>query len=135
MALSGLPGALGRESADVHFVEHLAQQRNASPLAIAPDVARGIDDLRGAMGPLGLEPRGRIGQHQGFTVETKAIARAGSGLRREAGKIPTVFRRQDERLGGDRLMGRDEVHFDFTTSRSPNAKVDATVALHFGADG
>src|SRR6185503_5013131 len=91
LAGGGRPRALAREGAHVQLVEHLARQGETAPVRVAPGERARIDHARGAVRPVGLEARGRIGQQLLTTVEAIAIEQPGPGIRDLAREVTVVL--------------------------------------------
>ena len=87
----GREGALGREGADMQFVDHRLVPRPAAPGLIGPDEARRIDHFARAVHVVGLMARRRVG-HPQPVVELEHVARAGPGLG-DMQPVPAVRRR------------------------------------------
>ncbi|MDF2622215.1 MAG: hypothetical protein K0S00_4874 [Xanthobacteraceae bacterium] len=58
----GGKGALRREGADMHLVEHVAGRRQSRPFLVRPGKRGRIDHCRGAIHTHGLETRGEVGK-------------------------------------------------------------------------
>ena len=87
----GVPGSFRGEGADVHFVKHLAVGGNAGPGVVGPVEGGGVDDLRRAMGAVGLEAGGGIGERLLGAIEAKAISCSGPGVGGESAEIAVGF--------------------------------------------
>ena len=120
-----VPRSLGRERADVHFVDHLSIKRDPRPVGIGPGERTGVDDLRGAERALGLKPRRRIGKDSVLTpVKTKAVSHPGLRSRHEGREVALFSGFELDGLKPARLV-RLEDDFDSLPPRRPNAKVNA----------
>src|SRR5437762_1337457 len=93
LAGGGRPGSLGRECADVHFVNDLALQIHARPFLIAPAEIPIIDHAGRAMWSAGLIAGRRIWVEIPALIQPKAVARAGSDFG-FTGKITISLRDQ-----------------------------------------
>jgi hypothetical protein len=60
----------------MHFVNDLAFDMDAAPIAVGPAKSRWIDDLRGTMRALGLKTRGGV-RIRIFAIEAKSIEHSG----------------------------------------------------------
>ena len=127
--------AFGREGADVQFVDHLPRKGRAGPVAVAPGVGAGVDNLRRSMRALRLAAGGRIGIEVPL-AEPVAVARTGRGVRHEGGKIAAALgaHRHALRLRGAAGPGRFEAHLDVLPIGRPDAEMHAAAGLKLGAD-
>src|SRR4051812_44481840 len=75
----GAEGALGREGADVQFIEDRLLPRAAAPIRIAPSMGSGVDHLARPMHVLGLVAGGRVGHAQPVR-EGETVASAGARM-------------------------------------------------------
>ena len=89
--------ALRREGANVQFVDYLSGERHAGPIAVAPGVGPGVDDLRRAFRAFRLAAGGRIGIGV-LPAEPVAVPRAGLTLRHEDGEVAAALSRHGQEL-------------------------------------
>src|ERR1043166_1299604 len=103
--------AFGSEGADVELIEDQSLESHARPVLVMPGERAGVDDLRGTVHPLRLEPGRRVGERS-RTVDQVTIAASGTRFRpfeREeaAGirlhRIGAPSRTLDDQLYGFRL--------------------------------
>ena len=127
-------GSLGRERAEVQFINHLARQRHTAPGLIVPLEGRGIDDFRQSVRSVGLPARRRVRKELLVVVQAKAIAAAGRGGCRETGEVAVAFGFQWNPLQWLVGTGLAQLDGDRTSPRRPNAKMNAPGGLNLGAD-
>src|SRR5262249_34717970 len=132
-----VPGALAREGAHVHLVDHLARQANAAPAAVGPREGARVDDLRRAVRPLGLEARGRV-REEVPAVEPEAVAVAGAGDADLAGEVTAGLGLQSQ---GDRAAAGEfapavfQDHFHAPPLRCPDPEMYAPLREGLRPDG
>ena len=87
------PGALPGKRPDVHFIDDLPLDADARPAGVPPGKRRGIDDLRGPVGTIGVTARGGTGV-LALSIAAETVPATGGGLGDESGVIPVWLRFQ-----------------------------------------
>ena len=131
------PGAFARKGANVHLIDDLPLQRNATPCPIGPVEPPGVDDLRRAMRTIGLEARGGIRIQGVAVIEPKTVARPHGCGGDMARKIARCFRGQGDslRIVGTVSLPSFEHDLYSPAARCPHAEMYTAFRQCFRSDG
>lgn len=117
----------------MHLVEDLALERHTGPRRVTPVVAGWIDNLGGAVGTVGLKPRGRILDQAIVTRDAETVPGTGACLRREGRMVPARLALHGQlRRASTAAVLQHEV--EACVIRRPHAEVHAASGHHLGAD-